>query len=53
MKKVHFHLGCGIAGADHDEIFEYEDDVSGEEINEDLEDWCCNILDKSWWIEDE
>lgn len=39
MKKIKFYLGTGYAGCYHEEIFEYEDNVSEEEIK----------LDASWW----
>ncbi len=48
MRKVKFYLGTGFSGASHEEIMEYEDDVTDEEISEDFEDWKNDRLDTSW-----
>lgn len=52
MRKIHFHLGVGFAGADHDCVEEFEDDVTDEEIEESFQDWKENYLDYGWWDED-
>lgn len=53
MKKIKFYLDTGFAGCSHEEVFEYEDNVSEEEINEDFEMWKNDRLDASWWeVED-
>lgn len=53
MKRIHFHLGTGINGADHDEIVEFEDDATDKEIDDALHDWMANYLDAGWWPADE
>lgn len=52
MKKIEFGFHWGIQFSPSKEIFEYEDDVTDEEINADFEDWIWNeIQDKVWWEE--
>ena len=52
MKRIHFHLGVGYAGAVYDEIVEFEDDSTEEEIREEFEDWVNGYEDCSWWEEE-
>lgn len=49
MKKYHFYLGTGFTGATHEEEFEFDDNVSEEEVEETYEDWKNNILECGWW----
>lgn len=54
MKKIKFYLGTGFAGASHEEIFEYPDEATDEEISGEFEAWKENYLDASWWeVDDE
>lgn len=48
MKKIKFYLGTDFAGCSHKEVFEFEDDVTEEEILNSLEDWKDSHLDCSW-----
>lgn len=48
MKRIKFYLGTGYAGCSHEEIFEFDDDATEEEINDSFEDWKNNRLDCSW-----
>lgn len=52
MKRIHFHLGIEYANAVHDEIIEFEDDATVEEIREEFEDWVHEHEDASWWEEE-
>lgn len=52
MKKIHFHLGIGYANAVHDEIIEFEDDATNEEIEEEFNEWVNGYEDCSWWEEE-
>lgn len=52
MKRIHFHLGIGYANAVHDEIIEFEDDATAEEIAEEFNDWVDSHEDASWWEEE-
>lgn len=49
MRKVKFYLGTGFANATHEEIMEFEDGTSDEEISEVFRDWYEGKLDASWW----
>lgn len=52
MRRIHFHLGTGFSGADHDCIEEFGDNATDEEIEESFQDWKENYLDCGWWDED-
>lgn len=49
MRKIKFYLGTGFYGCDHEETFEFPDDLSDEEIEEEYKDWVDNRLDRSWY----
>lgn len=49
MRKIKFYLGIGIPGAHQEEIIEFEDDVTDEEIKRSFIEWRENLLDGSWW----
>ena len=49
MRKIKFYLGIGFPGAEHEEIFEYDDNATDKEIEEDFKDWQSNYLDAAWW----
>lgn len=53
MKKVKFYLGTGFAGVAHEEIIEFDDNVTDEEIQEAFYDWYEDKLDPSWWYIEE
>lgn len=53
MKKVKFYLGTGFAGAAHEEIVEFDDNVTVEEIQEAFYEWYEDKLDPSWWYIEE
>lgn len=48
MRKINFYLGVGYAGCSHEEVVEFGDDATDEEIEEIYEDWKNNFLDCSW-----
>jgi hypothetical protein len=54
--KVSFDLGIGYVGAKHkhEEVFEFEDNMTQEEIEEELEnywkEWIWNYIDGGWEI---
>lgn len=52
MKKVHFHIGTGYTGAQHDEVMEFDDSATDEDIEEAYQDWKENKLDCQWWDEE-
>lgn len=49
MRKVKFYLGTGFASAAHEEVMEFDDDTTDEEISEIFHDWYEGKLDASWW----
>lgn len=53
MRKVKFYLGTGFANVAHEEIMEFEDDTTDEEISEIFHDWYEGYLDASWWDAEE
>lgn len=48
MKKVKVWINTGFAGAKHQDVFEYDDDVTDEEINADVMDWVFNKIEYGW-----
>ena len=53
MKKVRFHINTGYADAEYDDVEEFDDNVSEEELDEYLEDFASNNIESSWRFEDE
>ena len=49
MRKVKFYLGTGFVCSAHEEIMEFDDDTTDEEISEIFHDWYEEKLDASWW----
>lgn len=49
MRKIKFFLGIGYPGVVQEEIVEYEDNVTDEEINNDFQEWKIGYLDDNWW----
>ena len=49
MRKIHFCLNIGYSTAKHEEIVEYDDNATDDEINSDFSDWVNNYLDTEWW----
>lgn len=43
MNKIHFHVGIGTN--ERDEVMEYDDDVTEEEINSDFDVWVGDNID--------
>ena len=53
MKKIYAETSFGFAGATHKKIFEFEDDIPAEEINEEVWDWATQFVDIYWEEEKE
>ena len=47
MKKIRFYLNKGNVHGNIEDIIEFEDDATGEEIQEAFDDW-LNNLDMGW-----
>jgi len=45
MIKVKATCGFGFAGAEYEEEFEFDDDYTGEEIDEEIWEWAQQFLD--------
>lgn len=39
MKRIKFMMNCGYVGTDEEEIMEFPDDITEEEIEEELQMW--------------
>lgn len=48
MRKIKFFFSNGTQTKQED-IFEYNDDVTSEEIDRDLKDWVNNYIDYGWY----
>lgn len=46
---VKFFCGIGFAGAEHEETFQYPDDTSEQELNDDAEAWMNNYLNWGYY----
>lgn len=46
--KVTFTLGIGFVGARHEEVIEFDDDTTDEELDEFWTDWSHNYIDGGW-----
>lgn len=49
MRKIRFYLSIGFATAKHVEDFEFPDDVSDEEIEEEYQEWADDYIEKEWY----
>lgn len=50
MKNIKFAMETDLVGCGSEEIFEFDDDVTDEEIEEELKDWVWNQID-AWYEE--
>lgn len=48
MRKIKFYLTIGCPGSNQEEIAEYDDDITDEEIQQDLEIWAGDYIDFNW-----
>lgn len=53
MKRIHFNLSIGYPTAKHEDIVEYEDTATDDEIQSDFSEWVDNYLDMEWWEEEQ
>lgn len=52
MRKITFWINTGFAGANYEDTFEYEDDISDEEIGEELKIYLTDNIDFGWCEEE-
>ena len=48
MRKIRFYYSGGTVGSQREEIVEYDDDTSDEDIGEDLVSWVFEKSDANW-----
>lgn len=51
MRKIKVQFGIGFAGANYEEEFEFEDDMSDENIEKEICEWAQQFLE-IWWEEE-
>jgi hypothetical protein len=51
--KVTFYYGIGFANARKEETFDYDDDVTDRELQQDFDDWSANFIDGGFYREGE
>jgi hypothetical protein len=52
MRKIRFYLGIGISNAAQEEVVEFEDDTTDDEIEDAFQEWKSNYIDANWWDEE-
>jgi len=53
MKKYKFYFSTGYVNCAREEIMEFEDDATEEEVKEAFMDWLWERSDANWWEIDE
>lgn len=48
MRKVKFTLSMGLVGCKKEETFEFDDNMTNEEIQEEYEQWVSEQIDGGW-----
>lgn len=48
MRKVKFILSMGLVGCKKEETFEFDDNITNEEIQEEYEQWVSEQIDGGW-----
>lgn len=48
MKKIRFYCGMGYVGCDREEIVEYPDTATEEEIDKGLTEWIFETIESCW-----
>lgn len=51
MRKIKAQFGIGFAEANYEEKFEFEDDMSDEDIEKEIYEWAQQTLE-IWWEEE-
>ena len=49
MRKIKFSLGIGLPLTKQEEVFEYDDDTTDDEIENDFMAWVDSWLGAEWW----
>ena len=48
MRKIKAQCGIGFVGANYEEEFEFEDDMSDEDIEKEIYEWAQQFLEVCW-----
>lgn len=48
MRKIKARCGIGFVGANYEEEFEFEDDMSDENIEKEIYEWAQQFLEVCW-----
>lgn len=48
VRKIKFTISLGLVGCSREDVIEFEDDTTEEEIQEAYEDWRLEQLDGGW-----
>lgn len=48
-RKIEYHAHYGFAGAECEDILEFEDNITDEEIEETVKDEVFDRVDWNWW----
>lgn len=49
MKTFIFKMSCGFVGTDREEEFEFHDDVTDDEVQEEWKDWVWELIDGTYY----
>lgn len=47
MKKIKFRLSIGYRDAVQEDVFEFDDDITEEELEDELKEWANNYIELS------
>jgi len=48
MRRIHAAVNYGFVGAEIEEDFEFDDNVTDEEIDDEIRNWACEQVDVLW-----
>lgn len=53
MKQVKVFMSCGVVGSCREDVLEFEDDATDEQIAEGCEIWAWQHIDLGWEVSNE
>lgn len=53
MKRVKFYFDPGYVGTEREEIFEFSDDYTEKEIEQEYQEWVWECCEGCWFVLDE
>ena len=48
MRRIKVSVGFGFHGCEHKHVFEFDDDMSDEQIEDEVYAWACEFIDLNW-----